>query len=128
MLCLPLSIGKAFTLSAALRLFVVLFFTFVLFRRWNISEASALFGAIAYAFCTFHVIWLLFPLGLSSMTLPMVLVAADLVVEEKTIRAHALLTIALALCVLGGHPESALFVWIAGVLYLLYRRRALFVP
>src|ERR1700682_1367034 len=72
---LLLPIGKAFTLTAALRLFFVLFFAFILFRAWDVGDAAAFFGAVAYTFCTFHIIWLLFPLGLATMMLPLALAA-----------------------------------------------------
>ena len=118
-----LPIGKAFTLSACLRLFTLLYFSFVLFRLWGASETSALFGAIAYTFSVFHIVWLLFPLGLSSMMLPLVLVGVHLTSRDGTLRAHAFLVLALALAILGGHPESALWVWIVGALYALYLRK-----
>src|SRR5438477_6792242 len=67
LLGLLLPIGKAFTLSASLRLFAVAFFMFIFLRNFGIGTAASIFGTIAYTFCTFHVVWLLFPLGLASM-------------------------------------------------------------
>jgi hypothetical protein len=114
---LPLSLGKAFTLSACLRLFVVAFFTFVLLRNWNISTPGAVFGAIAYTFCTFHIVWLLFPLGLSTMMLPLCLVGLQELVRDARPASFGILVLGLALAVLGGHPESALWVWIVTALF-----------
>jgi hypothetical protein len=123
LLGLPLSVGKAFTLSAALRLYVVLFFTFVFLRGWGLRDAAAFFGAAAYAFCTFHIVWLLFPLGLATMMLPVALCGARELVETRTRPAYALLTAGLALSVLGGHPESALWVWITAAAFVVYCAR-----
>lgn len=120
-----LPLGKAFTLSACLRLFTLLYFSFVLFRLWGASETSSLFGAIAYTFSVFHIVWLLFPLGLSSMMLPLVLAGVHLTSRDATIRAHVFLVLALSLAVLGGHPESALWVWVVAALYALYLRKGL---
>ena len=120
LLGLPLSVGKAFTLSASLRLFTLLFFTFVFLRGWELSEGAAVFGAVAYAFCTFHVVWLLFPLGLATMMLPVALTGAQELVQRPSRPAYVLLTLGLALSVLGGHPESALWVWITTSVYVLY--------
>jgi len=125
LLGLWLPIGKAFTLSASLRLFTLLFFSFVLFRLWGAGEAAALFGAVAYTFCAFHIIWLLFPLGLSSMMLPVVLVGIEITSRDASIRAHAFLVAALSLAILGGHPESALWVWVVAAAYALYLRKGL---
>jgi hypothetical protein len=124
LLGLPLSVGKAFTLSATLRLFVVLFFTFVLLRGWGLSDGASIFGAVAYAFCSFHIVWLLFPLGLATMMLPVAMVGAQEFVQFRSRPAYVLLTVGLALSVLGGHPESALWVWIVTSVYVLYCARA----
>ncbi|HEX6097971.1 MAG TPA: YfhO family protein [Thermoanaerobaculia bacterium] len=123
LLGLPLTVGKAFTLTAALRLFTVLFFTFVLLRGWGLRDSASIFGAVAYAFCTFHVVWLLFPLGLATMMLPVALAGASEVARTGSRAAYVLLTLGLALSVLGGHPESALWVWIATAAYVLYGRQ-----
>ena len=117
---LPLSLGKSFTLTATLRLFALLFFTFVLLRQWDMSDAASCFGAVAFTFCTFHIVWLLFPLGLSTMMLPACLSGAFEVVRRPSAAAYLLLTFALVFAVLGGHPESALWVWITTAAYVLY--------
>jgi hypothetical protein len=112
-----LPLGKAFTLSASLRLFLVAFFTFILLRNWAIATGAAIFGAIAYTFCSFHIVWLLFPLGLSTMMLPLCLVGLQELVRDARGRSYAVLLLGLSLAVLGGHPESALWVWIATILF-----------
>ncbi|HEV8658977.1 MAG TPA: hypothetical protein VGS96_10120 [Thermoanaerobaculia bacterium] len=117
---LPLSIGKGFTFTASMRLFVVLFFTFVFLRGHSLSDMAALYGAVAYAFCTFHVVWLLFPLGLASMMLPIALSGALNIAREKRLASFLLLVTGLALSVLGGHPESAFWVWTLTAAYSLF--------
>jgi hypothetical protein len=117
-LCLP--VGKAFTLSASLRLFFVAFFSFVLFRNWGIGDDAAAFGAIAYTFSTFHVVWLLFPLGLATMMLPLCIVGVQEFVRHRRLASYILILIGLSSAVLGGHPESALWVWIVTVLIAIY--------
>jgi len=129
LLGLPLSVGKAFTLSATLRLFVLLFFTFVFLRGHGLRDAAAVFGAVAYAFCTFHIVWLLFPLGLATMMLPVALAGARELVATRTRASYVLLVLGLALSVLGGHPESALWVWVTTAAYVVYAARArVFLP
>jgi hypothetical protein len=112
LLGLFLPLGKAFTLTACLRLFFVAFFTFVLLRNWEVDSAAAVFGSIAYTFCTFHVVWLLFPLGLATMMLPLCLVGVQECNRTTRPAAWVVLLLGLSLSVLGGHPESALWVWI----------------
>lgn len=115
LLGLILSLGKSFTLSACLRLFTVAFFTFIMLRNWEIGTGACVFGAVAYTFCSFHVVWLLFPLGLTTMMLPLCLVGVQETVQEPRASAYALLVLALSFTVLGGHPESALWVWIVTI-------------
>jgi hypothetical protein len=120
LLGLALPLGKAWTLSVGLRLFWCLFFLFVFLREWQLPTLAAIFGAVAYAFCTFHVVWLLFPLGLATMALPMGLAAATELVRRPHWRSFLLLVLALSLAILGGHPESALFVGVTVGAYALY--------
>jgi membrane protein YfhO len=108
---LLLSIGKAFTYTASIRLFTVLFFTFVMLRGHGLRVAAAVYGAVAYTFCTFHVVWLLFPLGLATMMLPVAMTGAQEIARAPRFRAFLLLIAGLGLSVLGGHPESAFWVW-----------------
>lgn len=117
---LILPLGKAFTLSACLRLFLVAFFTFVLLRNWELAPGGAVFGAVAYAFCSFHIVWLLFPLGLSTMMLPLCLVGVQELVRDPRVRSCIVLLLGLSLSVLGGHPESALWVWIITMLFAVH--------
>ncbi|HEY6321649.1 MAG TPA: YfhO family protein [Thermoanaerobaculia bacterium] len=120
LLGLALPIGKAWTLSVGLRLFSCLFFLFVFLREWRLPTLAAIFGAVAYTFCTFHVVWLLFPLGLATMALPVGLAAATELVRRPRSRSFLLLVLALSLAILGGHPESALFVGVTVGAYALY--------
>lgn len=116
LLGLALPLGKAFTLSSALRLFFVAFFTFLLLRNLHLSDAASVVGSLAFTFCSFHVVWLLFPLGLSSMMLAACLVGVQELARQR-LAGYLLLVGSLALSVLGGHPESALWVWIATAVF-----------
>lgn len=118
---LLLPVGDAWTLTASLRLFWLLFFVFVLLRRWSVSPPAATFGAVAYAFCTFNVVWLLFPLGLAAMMLPSALAATEELVLRRTPGTFLSLTLMLSLLGLAGHPEVSLMAAIVVSLYALYR-------
>ena len=120
LLGLLLPIGDAWTLSVTLRLFVCLFFMFVFLQGWDLAAPAAIFGAIAYTFSSFHVISLLFPLGLTMMTLPLALTAVDEFLERPRRRSFVLLTVALMLAILGGHPESSLWVGLTTGAWALY--------
>lgn len=118
-----LSIGKSFTYTACMRLFTLLFFTFTLLRGHSLRIGAAIYGAVAYTFSTFHVVWLLFPLGLATMMLPIALTGVQELVHAPRFRAFLLLMVALALSVLGGHPESAFWVWFVTATYAVFQVR-----
>lgn len=125
LLGLYLPIGKAWTLSVALRLFFSLFFFFVFLRNHDVHEGAAFFGAIAYGFSVFHIVTLLMTLGLTMMMLPMTLAATDELMRRPRGRSFALVIAALAMTVLGGHPEAELFVALTTGAYALYLAFAL---
>ena len=120
LLGLYLPIGKAWTLSVALRLFFALLFFFVFLRNQDVHEGAAFFGAIAYGFSVFHIVTLLMALGLTMMMLPMTLAAADELLRRPRGRSFAFTVAALAMTVLGGHPEAELFVGLTTGVYALY--------
>lgn len=120
LLGLYLPIGKAWTLSVALRLFFALFFMFVFLRSWELHDVAAFFGAIAYGFSTFHIVTLVMPLGLAVMSLPMALATTDELMRRPRARAFAFVVAALACTVLAGHPEAELWVGLTTGAYALY--------
>ena len=120
LLGLYLSIGKAWTLSVALRLFFALLFFYLFLRSWELHDGAAFFGAIAYGFSTFHIVTLLMPLGLTLMSLPMALAATDEWMRRPRARSFALLILALGMTVLGGHPETELWVGLTAGAHALY--------
>ncbi|MCU1245744.1 MAG: hypothetical protein JWN02_1654, partial [Acidobacteria bacterium] len=115
-----LPIGKAWTLSVALRLWFALFFLFVLLRSWELGDLAVLFGTFAYTFSTFHIVWLTISVALSILSLPMALAAADELLRRPAVRSYLLLVAALMMTVLSGHPESVLFVALTTGAYALF--------
>jgi hypothetical protein len=124
LLGLFLPLGKAWTLSVALRLFFALFFFFVFLRNQDFRDGPSLFGAIAYGFSTFHIVTLVMPLGLTMMSLPMALATTDELMRRPRGRSFAFLVVALVMTVLGGHPEGQMWVALTAGAYALYMRRA----
>lgn len=124
LLGLYLPIGKAWTLSVALRLFFALFFLFVFLRDWGFRDEAAFFGAIAYGFCTFHLVTLLMPLGLTIMMMPMALATTGELMRRPRARSYLAVTAALVCTLLAGHPEAELWVGLAAGAYALYLRNA----
>lgn len=105
--------AESFNFTGSIALFVALLGGFLFALEVGVSELGALFGAIAYGFCGPMVFAMLWPLGFAWALLPFVMFA----IERRSI---PLLTIALTLEILAGHPESVLHVvLLAGLWWLL---------
>ncbi len=86
----------------------------------SLGPLAAIYGSVAYTFSTFHIVWLLFPLGLATMMLPVALAGAQQFADVPRSRSFLLLMCGLALSVLGGHPESAFWVWAMTAAYVVF--------
>jgi hypothetical protein len=106
---LLLPVGLAATFSAAMIFFLAGLFTFAFARELECNEGASLVAAMGFAYCgavTFWVGWS--PLS-SWVLLPFVLLGIR--------RGFTLLTIALTLLILFGHPETMLHVVAIGAAY-----------
>jgi hypothetical protein len=106
--------------GAVLRVFAMLFFTFALFRGWGVGTGAAIFGAIAFALCTTHILsWS----ALTVVALPFALAAAQEHARAPRASTFVLLTIALALSFLGGDERIALRVILVTAAYVVFLTR-----
>jgi hypothetical protein len=109
-------------LAVGLRLLCALMFAFALFRGWGVGDAAAVFGAIAYAFCTTQV---MSPAALTLAALPLALAAAEEHTRAPRPGTFAALTVALALTILGGDIPAAIRVGIILVAYVFFISRSM---
>jgi len=118
---LPLPLPAAVGVTAALRVTIALIFFFLLLRRQGLSVESSLFGSLAFGLGGFLLLWLNWPIGNSPALLPLVLYALVVTAERGARRDFLLLVAALFSLLVGGHPETALYVAIVGGLFALSR-------
>src|SRR4051794_20467466 len=100
----------SFNFTGTIAFFLAALGAFLFARDLGCGVVASLFGAVAFAFngpLAFAILW---PLGFSWALLPLVLLGARR-------RSAALLTIALVLELLAGHPESALHVIALGCVW-----------
>jgi hypothetical protein len=129
LIALVLPLHQWMTFYASLTLFFAALFTFGYARAIGCREPAALVAA-AGAMCGANMLmgvgW---PLSRAWAYLPLVLLGVRLVVRERSVRGAVLLTIALTLEILTGHPETLLHVVFVGAAYgvfeLLMTRREL---
>ncbi|PYQ51365.1 MAG: hypothetical protein DMF59_08090 [Acidobacteria bacterium] len=99
---------------------------FLLARRFDLSEISALFAGAAWMTSSFLVFFIEAALGHTMLLLPLVCCAAIDVVRRPSIGRAIVLSIALTWLILAGHPESLTQVVIIGCafgIYELWRQR-----
>jgi hypothetical protein len=116
---LPLS--KALGVMALLKLFVAAFGTYMLGRALGMRFGGALLAGIVFAFGTFFVVWLPWPLTNIFALLPWLFLATDLVVRRPTALAGAGLAAVVALQFFGGHPETSFHTMLAVVAFFAFR-------
>ena len=105
-----------------LKLFAAGLGTLLLARALGLARSPALLAAIAFAFGTYLVDWLLHPHVNAYVLLPWLLLAADRVIARARPPDVAALGAATGLAWLGGQPESALMVTLTGVAWIACRR------
>jgi membrane protein YfhO len=115
-----LPVAKSMTYTAAMLFFVAAFGAFLFARDLGCREAAALIAAGGWMYSTDLTFFTLWPLGFSWAFLPIVLLGVRRVVRTPGLRSFALLTAALTLMLLAGHPETALHVVFLGIVYALF--------
>ncbi len=122
LLGLALPLAAAFTLGAALKLFLSLTGTWLWLRELKISDLPALFGALSFTFSLSMTPWLYFPLSAVVCLWPWALLAIEMLGEAATARrAFWMLLAVFALWPLAGHLESVASIAAFGVLWLVAR-------
>lgn len=105
LLTLPLPFRNAWTAECALKLLAALTLMFLFCRR-RYSESASVLAAIAFAFSTWVLIWLQFPIAAASALLPGVLLCIDLLFERVTRNRVFGAAVMFAVTVLSGQPET----------------------
>jgi hypothetical protein len=113
-LSLLLALPFALTFAASAHLFLAALAAFLYLRDLGCREIPAVLGAVGWAFCSFLAFWLQWPVTPTVLLFPLVVLAARRVVLQPGWPSSLLLTVALTLAVLAGHPESTLHVVVLG--------------
>lgn len=119
LIALLIPIGTGLTFSASITFFLAAFSAFVFARSLGCGNAASCVAAAGWmcsAGMAFFVGW---PIGRSWALLPLILCAVRLVADSthSPIRRGVVLTIALVLEILAGHPETLLHVVAVGIAY-----------
>ena len=111
----PLAIMTALALASRLGALLLWYWFFRVLRLHPLAAAA---GAVIAVFCGFQIAWGVHPTFLgSSMWLPLALGGVETAIRGHPTRGMALAGLGLALSVLGGHAQVALYVWLAVALW-----------
>jgi membrane protein YfhO len=116
-----IGLWKALAVIAALKLFVAAFGTYLLGRTLGTGFAGALLAGVVFAFGTFFVSWLAWPLTNIFPLIPLMLLLTELLVRRPGPLPVAGLAVLVALQFFGGHPETSFHVMVVVVLWFAFR-------
>ncbi|HEX7828435.1 MAG TPA: YfhO family protein [Thermoanaerobaculia bacterium] len=115
---LPAAVSLSYT--AAIGLFIAAVGAFLFARELGCRESSALVAAAGWGFASCNVLYILTAMGMATVFLPLILLACARVVRHPGVASCAMLTVALSLTILAGHPESLFLNVIIGTIYALF--------
>ena len=112
----------ALLINAFLKLYLAGLFTYCYLRKLRLSPPASFFGAIAYMFCGFQIVWLSFAMTNISMLLPALFYLVERATEQKySPQIYLLLALAWAIQFLVGHPQLSLVVISTTSLYFIFK-------
>jgi hypothetical protein len=112
----------AFTVYAALHLFLAAAFMYLLLRELGCKELGGIVGGITFAFCAFMVRWLELPTFVgAAVWLPLSLFLIHRAVERRSVFHGTLAGLVVALAFLAGHIQIAFYVLLASIMWWLWK-------
>jgi hypothetical protein len=117
LLALLLPVAASFGFTASIAFFLAALGAYLLARELGCGEIASLTAAVIFTFSAPIALQILWPLGFGWVLLPLVLMATRRVAGSPSIRSAAILTTALTLEALAGHPETLLHVTAIGAVY-----------
>ena len=115
---LPAAVSMSYT--AAMAMFLAALSGFLFARELDCSEGAALVAAIGWGLASSIVLYSHTAMGFATVYLPLLVMAAGRVVRQPGFASAGLLTTALTLCTLAGHPESLFLNVLVGCVYALF--------
>ncbi len=110
-----LPLPAAWTIAILLRMFLAGVFMTLFIRSIGGSRTGAIFSGILFASCGFMTAWQGQAMGDAAMWLPLICYSVNRLRLEPSRRSFALASVAFAMPVLAGHPETAAHLTFAGM-------------
>ena len=111
----------AFMIQTILQPLIGLIFMYLLLKNWGLSKLSSMFGAIAFSFSGFLLVWLEYNLLYHVMYwLPFLIFVIDKYIKTKNYLYLGALSFSTLLTILAGYPQLVIYEALAVFLYLLF--------
>ncbi len=120
------TVSRALAWMAAGRLWVAGLGMFFLARSWGCGYWGRWFAGLVYPCCGFLIVWLLYPVTPVAIWLPWLLLASDGVLNQPRARRAGMLSVVVALVIVGGHIQTSAHVLLAAGLFASWRVVAAF--
>ncbi|HEX8203603.1 MAG TPA: hypothetical protein VF590_24215, partial [Isosphaeraceae bacterium] len=108
---------------AAARLWMAGLGMFLLARLWGLGPWGRWFAGLAYPFCGFLVVWLLYPVASVAVWMPWLFWATEHLLRRTSSGTIGGTALVVGLVLLAGHAQTGAHVLIAAGLYVLWRLR-----
>jgi len=112
---------NSLAVAAIMKLFLAAFGAFVLARVLGMRFGGALLSGVVFAFGTFFVVWLAWPLSSVYAFIPWTLALTELVVRRPGRLTVSGLAAVIGLQFLGGHPESSFHLLFTATVWFVFR-------
>ena len=122
LLALLIPIAPSLTFCAAMTFFLAAFFAHALARSLGCSDSASFVAAAGWMCSANMALFVGWPIARAWALLPFVLFAVRHIAQEPVLRHAVLLTIALTLEILAGHPETLLHVVAVAIAYGIAQR------
>src|SRR3954454_8584168 len=118
------TLPEALAWMAAARLWAAGLGMFLLVRAWGLGPWGRWFSGLAFPFCGFLVVWLLYPVTNVAVWMPWLFWTTERVVRRPGSRSVGALALATGVVLLGGHIQTSAHVLLAAGAYALWRTAA----
>ncbi|MBV8556252.1 MAG: YfhO family protein [Planctomycetaceae bacterium] len=115
------TLPEAYVWMAAARLWVAGMGMFLLARSWGLGPWGRWFAGLAFPFCGFLIVWLLYPVTSVAVWMPWLFLATDRALAGPGPRTVGLLALVVGLVLLGGHAQTSAHVLLAAGLHAAWR-------
>jgi len=105
------------------KLYLIGIFTYFYLRSIKIGFLPSLIGSTAFMFCGYAIVWLYWPVSNPIFVLPLILLLIEKIIqnnEEKRLYFVAY-SVAIALGIFAGHPETFFHIAVIAFLYFVFR-------